>query len=147
MKKYFSLFILVGFCTAAVGAETTITKRKVANSADSLKGLDCNLEYKPVKQLQFILASDEAGDRLLEEKAKDTLKDLVGNFTIELESSNKKTYRIIILDKDKTELLNLISSWRSVQIVIPVNFTGKDSEDPPKYELLRLTCDPVSLAG
>ena len=56
-------------------------------------------------------------------------------------------WRISVNDEDSSVALMEVGDWKGVQFTVPVNVTAPDSEDPPTFNSLTVSCDPAVFAG
>lgn len=125
--------------------------RGTASVNSESNGLDCRVEYKQVGRLNWTDLSGDSGHLILGEESKKTLTNSFGGVVVALESLsiNQQDYFRISVRFKNIELLNLVNKWGNVQVTRSIDYTfeSPDQETILKFDQLRVTCDPVSLAG
>jgi hypothetical protein len=145
MKLQLICVLVVALITSSAFAANN---RKTASNSST--ALTCSSEYQSAGNLSWALASDRSGFWILTSKSSATLTDSYGTngpkVTIEAIGSNKEQFRIRVTHGGK-ELVNTTSPWTSLQVTFPISYTGSDSEDPPHFDLMRVTCEKSFAAG
>lgn len=147
MTKFLgSILLLVVISSGTLAVEE---KRKPNSKTDVSKALTCQLEYKSAGTLIFRDVSEDSGNWILGEKSTATLKDPLKISEVSFESfeKDKKDFFRLRISQKKREMMNAVFDWQGMQVTLPINVRRSDSEDPPTYDQMRVTCETSYMAG
>lgn len=145
-KILVSIFLFAGIVSTTFAAEA---KRKPNSRTDGMKALTCILEYKAAGSLIFQDVSDHSGNWILGDRSTASLKDSLKISEVSFESleKDKKDFFRLRISQKKREIMNAVFEWQGMQVTLPINVRGSDSEDPATYDQMRVTCETTFMAG